>query len=71
MSAEQGDLNNDGSVTLLESYNYVYKAYQKYWNSLEFDKDWNFLPHISGSAVDIMIFDKEITIDNYIKNNGD
>ncbi len=67
-SGQDGDIDKDRSITLLESYFYTYNAMNKYWNSAEKDADWNFLPHISGSAVDIVIFDKPVIVDSFIVN---
>jgi len=68
MAAEQGDLNSDGKITLLETYNYSMAAYQKYWNTPLRDNDWNYLPRISGKAVDVTVFSKKHAVDNSIIN---
>ena len=69
MSAEQGDLNKDGVITALESYCYIYAAFQKYWNTPKQDSDWNFLPRITGGAEDIIIFEHPTIINSAILNS--
>jgi hypothetical protein len=69
MSAEQGDLNKDGVITSLESYSYVFAACQKYWNTPAQDSVWNFLPHITGGAEDIILFSRPLLINEGILNS--
>jgi hypothetical protein len=66
LAAEQGDIDNDGAVTMLEAHAFVTAALQKYWNSDSGDSEWNFLPHISGDACDPVIFDRRILLSDAI-----
>jgi hypothetical protein len=52
--AENGDLNGDGAVTVLEAFSLVKAGIEENWNTdhpLE-----AFTPHISGGAVDFVLF---------------
>jgi hypothetical protein len=68
MSAEQGDLNKDGVITVLEAYSYIFAACQKYWNTPARDAEWNFLPAITGGAEDIILFEHPTLINTDILN---
>jgi len=68
LTAEQGDIDKDGAVTMSEAHAFVTAALQKYWNSDSGDSDWNFLPHISGDACDPVIFDHKVLLSDAIVN---
>ena len=68
LAAEQGDINKDGVITMLEVHAFVTAALQKYWNADGGDPDWSFLPHISGDASDIIIFDRKVLLNDAITN---
>ena len=53
-TAEYGDLNGDGSVTVLEAFSLVKTCVEENWNA-EYPLD-AFTPHISGGAVDFVLF---------------
>jgi hypothetical protein len=53
-SASLGDLNGDRLVTTLEAYAYAAAAIDTMWN--QGDTFRHFYPHISGGAVDIVLF---------------
>ncbi|HOV63921.1 MAG TPA: hypothetical protein PLG43_08590, partial [Spirochaetia bacterium] len=45
--AYRGDANNDGYITVLELYNYIFGKLEAF----------TFLPHVSGSPLDFVLFD--------------
>jgi hypothetical protein len=51
--AREADDNDDGYITVLELYDYVFRKLQDYYGYSEF----SFLPHISGSPMDFVLFD--------------
>jgi hypothetical protein len=51
--AREADDNGDGYITVLELYDYVFRKLQDYYGYSEF----SFLPHISGSPMDFVLFD--------------
>jgi hypothetical protein len=71
-SADSGDKNGDGFVTATEAYEYAVAGIKSKWNSLallyvdpEVDSNQNyilvyadFMPHISGGARDLVLFQK-------------
>jgi hypothetical protein len=61
-SAELGDIDGDGRITTLESYAFARAAMIKYWNTSNQTADWNFLPHITGGAADIVLFEHTATV---------
>jgi hypothetical protein len=57
-SEMKGDRNGDGYITLLEAYAYTVNQIQKTWNEkYGIGSSLNFLPHISGGAVDYVLFE--------------
>jgi hypothetical protein len=61
-SAELGDIDGDGCVTSLEAYAFARAAMGKYWNSSNQTADWNFLPHITGGAADVVLFEHTTSV---------
>ncbi|MBN2049938.1 MAG: caspase family protein [Spirochaetales bacterium] len=53
LAAEAGDLNQDGFITLKESYRYMTDN----WSDIP--KTTTFQPHLSGSAVDLVLFSSQ------------
>jgi uncharacterized caspase-like protein len=53
-TAASGDLNGDGSVTVLEAFSLVKAAIEKNWNTSY--PSYAFTPHISGGPVDFVLF---------------
>jgi hypothetical protein len=57
-AADQGDLNHDGHLTVLEAFSFVKAAINTGWNSdpgvILYDE--TFSPHISGGPVDFVLF---------------
>ena len=54
-TAEWGDRNRDGFVSLLEVYEYIRRSIEREWNNV-FPGEYNFLPHVSGGPVDYVLF---------------
>ncbi len=59
-----GDFDENGRVTLIETYAFIRAAMQRYWNKEEVDSAWNFIPHLSGGGVDVVLFDDASTTFN-------
>jgi hypothetical protein len=57
-SAKKGDLNFDGYITVSESYFYIYRNINKYFNMLYGPSGDAFFPHVSGGPVDYILFTK-------------
>jgi hypothetical protein len=61
-AADLGDADGDGYVTVNEAYTYAKKQIRKNWNidylSSFYRDEWDFLPHISGGAGDLVLYDK-------------
>jgi hypothetical protein len=57
-SATKGDLNFDGYITVSESYFYIYRNINKYFNKLYGPSGDAFFPHVSGGPVDYILFTK-------------
>jgi hypothetical protein len=57
-SATLGDLNRDGYITVSESYFYIYRNINKYFNKLYGPSGDAFFPHVSGGPVDYVLFTK-------------
>jgi hypothetical protein len=56
-SADLGDVNNDGYVTVSESYYYIYRNINKDWNPASYAGGYDvFFPHASGGPVDYILF---------------
>jgi hypothetical protein len=62
-AADGGDANSDGFVSATEAYEYAAARIKSVWNSVEqFNYDWesdqyyDFMPHISGGARDLVLF---------------
>ena len=53
-AATNGDLDEDGYITLLEAYAYTVAGIEQYWNPL--GSSSSFHPHISGGPVDFLLF---------------
>ncbi|NOY08931.1 MAG: caspase family protein [Spirochaetes bacterium] len=53
---KDADLNKDGYVTVLESFAYVQAAINVNWNTYYLNTDYALSPHISGGAVDFVLF---------------
>jgi len=53
-----GDRNGDGYVTATEAYAYAKKKIESEWNSAYVSYS-NFLPHISGGALDFVLFEAD------------
>jgi hypothetical protein len=51
-SAEEGDRNDDGYITVTEAYDFILHAIQKEWNV----SSSAFAPHVSGGPVDYVLF---------------
>ncbi len=54
-TAANGDLNDDGAVTVLEAFSLVKAGIEEDWNA-EYHSAAAFTPHISGGAVDFVLF---------------
>ena len=54
-SADSGDANGDGLVTLTEAYNYAANFVQTEWNA-KHSSDSIYLPRLSGNALDVVLF---------------
>ncbi len=62
MSAEYGDLNDDGFITTLEAFAFTRTMIDQWWNKFFRDlgaEYYTFAPHISGGAVDYVLFSSE------------
>jgi uncharacterized caspase-like protein len=64
-AADSGDANSDGFVTATEAYEYAVKKIKSDWNYFEqfyydeeSDQYYDFMPHISGGARDLVLFSK-------------
>ena len=58
-SAEMGDNNNDGYISVLESYYYTVQKIEKEWNYSFFNINstyYSYHPRISGGPVDFLLF---------------
>jgi hypothetical protein len=51
-SAEEGDRNDDGYITVTEAYDFILHSIQKEWNV----SSSAFAPHVSGGPVDYVLF---------------
>ncbi len=57
-SATKADYNFDGYITVSESYFYIYRNINKYFNRLYGPSGDAFFPHVSGGPVDYILFTK-------------
>lgn len=54
-SPQFGDTNDDGYITVIEAFSYTSRRIQQTWNT-RYASQYNFLPHVSGGAVDYVLF---------------
>ncbi len=55
-SPAEGDGNKDGWITITEAYDYCRKKIEEEWNSPNSGENYHYLPHITGTPVDFILF---------------